>query len=532
MARSYLISRRTLLRGMGASLALPWLEVMAPAVSYGSPGTERKPPLRLGVLFKGNGVHPQSWDIAGRSETDFALSPLLEPLAPHRERVLILSNLAHREGGGSHHAAAVAFLSGARTPGSLDVAQPATIDQVAAQRLGQQTPLRSLELTADSLFLSQPRCSYISYGLDGKPVPREDDPQIVFDRLFRGLASGQRLPRTKSILDAVREDAGSLRRSASSADRRTLDAYFEAVRGVERTIEAAGAASGAGRWQPARPPELNRPPVLKALPDRVKALLDLMVLAFWTDSTRIITFMLANDNSRLVFDFLGINEEHHYISHFVRHPGAASIRRFNAITRWHVAQFAYLIERLGAIEEAEGTLLDHSILLFGSGLKHGDYHTASDLPVVLAGGGGGTLRTGRWVRYPEPQPYANLLLSLLNRLGVDASQFGSSTGPLDGLDGALAPAAGVTDDGSWRIESESNGTMTVRGLVQASNKIDEPNIYYIHLSGGGRVKVQARFTSLDDTRFDEFCGRVATVVGSTARRGGQTVINEVTSVRP
>src|SRR5262249_30501324 len=153
--------------------------------------------------------------------------------------------------------------------------------------------------------------------------------------------SGKRLPHTRSILDAVREDASRLRQTASTADGRTLDAYFEAVRSVERTIEAASGPTGESRWQPARPPSLVRPPVLSALPDRVKALLDLMVLAFWTDSTRIATFMLANDNSRLLFDFLGINEEHHYISHFVRHPGVETIRRFNAITRWHVAQFAY-----------------------------------------------------------------------------------------------------------------------------------------------------------------------------------------------
>ncbi len=530
MAHKYPISRRTLLRGMGAALSLPWLEIMSPARA--AAGTSRKPPLRLGVLFKGNGVHPPSWDITGQSETDFALSPLLEPLNPLREKVLVLSNLTHREGGGSHHAAAVAFLSGAGTPGSIDLPQPVTIDQLAALRIGQHTPLRSLELTADSLFLSQPRCSYISYGTDGKPVRREDDPQIVFDRLFRGLASGERLPRTKSILDAVREDASSLRRSATSADGRTLDAYFDAVRGVERTIEAASGPSGTDRWKPAVAPALTRPPVLKAFPERVKALLDLMVLAFWTDTTRIVTFMLANDNSRLVFDFLGINEEHHYISHFVRHPGVEAIRRFNAITRWHVAQFAYLIDRLAKIEEGEGTLLDHSLLLFGSGLKHGDYHTASDLPVVLAGGGGGTLKTGRWVRYPQPEPYANLLLSLLNRLGVDAPSFGSSTGPLRGLDAPLGPAAGVSDDGTWRVVSQTDSELTVRGLVQASDKIDEANVYYIRLSNGGRIKVQARFTSLDDTRFDEFCGRVATVVGSSAKRNGETVINALKSVRP
>jgi hypothetical protein len=528
MAQKYPISRRTLLRGAGVALALPWLEVMAPARA--SNASSGKPPLRLGVLFKGNGVHPQSWDIAGRSETDFTLSPLLEPLSSLRDRVLILSNLAHREGGGTHQAAAVAFLSGAGTPGSIDVPQPVTLDQLAADRVGQQTSLRSLELTADSLFLSQPRCSYISYDARGKPVPREDDPQIVFDRLFRSFASGDRLRRTRSILDAVREDAGSLRRSASQSDGHTLDAYFEAVRGVERTIETA--AANAGPRGPAVTPELVRPPVLKAFPERIKALLDLMVLAFWTDTTRIVTFMLANDNSRLVFDFLGINEEHHYLSHFVRHPGKDGIDSFNAITRWHVAQFAYLIGRLANIEEAGATVLDNCLLLFGSGLKHGDYHTAADLPVVLAGGGGGTLETGRWVRYPEPQPYANLLLSLLHRLGVEAPSFGSSTGPLAGLDRPLGAAAGIADDGSWRVLSETAGELTVRGLVESSEKIDETNVYYIRLSGGGRVKVQARFANLDDNRFDEFCGRVATVVGRVSKRGGESVINEVTSVRP
>jgi hypothetical protein len=525
-----------MLRGVGAALALPWLEVMAPAIA--SPGTRREPPIRLGVLFKGNGVHPRSWDIAGGSETDFALSSLLEPLAPVRDKVLILSNLAHREGGGSHHAAAVAFLSGAATPGSIDVPQPPTIDQLAAGRIGQRTPLRSLELTADSLFLSQPRCSYISYGEDGKPVPREDDPQIVFDRLFRGIAGGERRPRTRSILDAVREDAGRLRRSASIADGRTLDAYLGAVRDVERTIEAASGAgaSGEDRWTPVVAPDLARPAVPKGFPERVRALLDLMVLAFWTDSTRVVTFMLANDNSRIVFDFLGINEEHHYLSHFVRRPGAESIRRFNAITRWHVLQFAYLIERLAKIPEGEGTLLDHSLLLFGSGLKHGDYHTAADLPVVLAGGGSGTLKTGRHVRYPEPQPYANLLLALLHRLGLDEPRVGSSTGPLDGLDGPLGSrpgeGAGSTDDGTWRIVAESGGALTVRGLVQPSEKADEENVYDIRLSDGGRVRVQARFSNLDDVRFDEFRGRVATVVGTGTRRDGQFVLTELTSVRP
>ena len=252
MAKRYPISRRTLLRGMGAALALPWLEVMSPAIARRP--ASRKPPLRLGVLFKGNGVHPPSWDINGSSETDFALSPLLEPLAPLRRKILILSNLAHREGGGSHHAAAVAFLSGAGTPGSIDVPQPVTLDQLAANRLGRHTPLPSLELTADSLFLSQPRCSYISYGVDGKPVRREDDPQIVFDRLFRGLASGAGVCRArKSILDAVRQDAGELRRTAVAPTAvRSMPISRRSAASSGRS-NAAGAQSSGDRWQPAVP---------------------------------------------------------------------------------------------------------------------------------------------------------------------------------------------------------------------------------------------------------------------------------------
>jgi hypothetical protein len=519
-----------MLRGAGVALGLPWLEAMTSA--FGARPEATKPPLRFGVLFKGNGVHPPSWDIAGRGETEFRLSPLLEPLAPVRDKVLILSNLAHREGGGNHHAAAVAFLSGAKTPGSIDVAQPVTIDQLAAERIGRHTPLRSLELTADTLFLAQPRCSYISYGVDGKAVPREDDPQIVFDRMFRTPTDRPRLARTKSILDAVRADVGSLRRLGSMADARTLDAYFEAVRGVERTLEAASARGGANRWQPEKPPALERPPVPGALPERVRALLDLMVLAFWTDTTRIVSFMLANDNSRLIFDFLGINEEHHFLSHFVRHSGAEHVRRFNAITRWHVEQFAYVIRRLAEIREGDATVLDNALLLFGSGLKHGDYHSAADLPVVLAGAGGGTLKTGRWVRYPEPQPYANLLLSLLHRLGISTTRIGSSTGPLPGLDRPLGASAAVADDGSWRIIERTDRTLTVRGLVESSDRIDEASVYYVRLSSGGRVRVQARFRNLDDLRFDEYSGRVVTIAGTYTQRDGEAVIREVTDVRP
>ncbi|HBO53386.1 MAG TPA: hypothetical protein DD471_15465, partial [Planctomycetes bacterium] len=338
MRDSYLISRRTLLRGLGASLALPWLDIMSPALG----AAKAKPPIRLGVLYKGNGVHPPSWDISGTGETKFELSPLLQPLAAQRDEVLFLSNVDHAAGGWSHQSSAVAFLAGTGAKGkALDRKQPITIDQLIAGRIGDRTPLASLEMTSDGIFLPEPITSYISFDGKGRAVPRESDPQIIFDRMFRGLGTGRNQVRNLSVLDAVLSEAKSLRRKASDADQSRLDSYFDAVRDVEKRLKESS-SSGKDRWTPTAKPDIRRPPVAGDLPVRVRSLLDMMALAFWTDTTRVSTFLMANSSSRIVFDFLGINEEHHYLSHFVRNAGTKYITHFNMITKWHLEQYAYL----------------------------------------------------------------------------------------------------------------------------------------------------------------------------------------------
>ncbi|MEM7012723.1 MAG: DUF1552 domain-containing protein, partial [Verrucomicrobiota bacterium] len=397
MNSRYLISRRKLLRGAGASLALPLLDIMAPAVSAAA---GPKPPVRFGVLYKGNGVHPSSWDLSGTSETDFQLSPLTQALAPVRDKTLFLSNLYHKGGGWSHQSSATAFLSSEGQKGGLDKPQATTVDQVIAEQIGRDTPLRSLELTSDGIFLPVPITSYISYDQNGRAIPRDSDPQIVFDRMFRGFTSKGQRARNRSVLDAVLEDAKSLRRRASDADQEKLDVYFDAVRSAEQQLEDAENASFQNRWTPTTKPDIKRPQVAKDLPARTKALLDMMVLAFWTDTTRVSSFIMANSNSRVVFDFLGIQEEHHYLSHFVRNRGTKYLTNFNQITDWYVRQYAYVIQRMAEIQEGDGTLLDNTMLMFGSGMKHGDYHSGADLPVVLAGGANAGIKTGRWIKYP------------------------------------------------------------------------------------------------------------------------------------
>ena len=529
MKQSYLISRRTMLRGAGAALALPWLDIMTPAVAAAS--TRKRPPIRMGVLYKGNGVHPPSWDISGTSETKFELSPLMQPLKSVRKDVLLLSNLDHAAGGWSHQSSAVAFLSSLSAKGrSLGGQQPISIDQFVADRVGQHTPMRSLEMTSDGIFLPAPITSYVSFAADGRELPRESDPQIIFDRMFRGIGTGNNRGRNRSVLDAVLSEAKDLRRKASAEDQTRLDRYFDSVRAVEQQLEQAGKPAP-GRWQPTTPPKLDRPGVAEGFPARVKALLDMMVLAFWTDTTRVSTFMLANSSSRIVFDFLGIQEEHHYLSHFVRNAGTKYITHFNQITQWHLAQYAYLIGRLGEIPEADGRLLDNTVLMFGSGMKHGDYHSGRDLPIVMAGGQNAGIKTGRWLKYPDPQPYGNLLVSMAKAMGVEAKEFGSSTGALPGLDRTMNYDFGIKDDGSWVVR-EINGKLEVKGLLRPTTDLEKTNVYFVRLSNGADVKIDAPFKDLNRIRIDNYVGRVAKFTGAFLSTGGEKVMTNVDAIKP
>lgn len=527
MNQSYLINRRQVLRGTGTALALPLLDIMTPAVQA-KPNS--KPPVRFGVLYKGNGVHPPSWDISGTSETDFELSPLLKPLESVQDDILFLSNLDHMQGGWSHHSCAVAFLAATGANGrSLDRKQPETIDQLIARQAGRDTKLASLELTCDGIFLPEPVTSYISYDQQGRAVPRESDPQIVFDRMFRGISGKASQHRNLSILDAVLEDTKALKRKGSTADLRKIEAYLEAVREVEQQILDLDEKSTDDNFTPTTKPELNRPVVSESFPARVKALMDMMVLAFWTDSTRMSSFLMANSSSRIVFDFLGINEEHHYLSHFVRNAGTKYITHFNMITQWHVEQFKYLTERLASIEEAGERLLDNTMLLFGSSMKHGDYHSGRDLPVILAGGKNADIKTGRWLKYPDSQPYGNLLSGLAERMGVNASGLGSITGSLEGLDRTMNYDFGVTDTGHWIARTQGD-RLEVSGLVRPTTDLEKTNVYYIRLSDGSDVKLDASFGNLNGKRIDHYVGRVAKISGPYRKDGSQYVVTNIDTI--
>ena len=317
----------------------------------------------------------------------------MKPLEEIRDDVLFLSNLDHIEGGWSHHSCAVAFLGATGSNGrNIDRQQPETIDQLIGRQIGKQTPLSSLELTCDGIFLPEPVTSYIS--LTNKGVP-------FLERAIRKLYlivcsvanNGSSKRRNLSILDAVLEDTKRISRQASTDDQRKLKAYLEAVRSVEKQIHDMDNKAADERFQPTSEPQFTRPVVSESFLLASKPLLDMMVLAFWTDTTRMSSFLMANSSSRIVFDFLGINEEHHYLSHFVRNAGTKYITHFNMITQWHVEQFKYLSQRLASIEEAGERLLDNTMLMFGSSMKHGDYHSGRDLPIILSGGKNAGIKT-------------------------------------------------------------------------------------------------------------------------------------------
>lgn len=444
------ISRRTALRGLGISLALPWLETMQPASVLAANATGA--PLRAAFLFVPNGVHIPDWTpkAAGHS---FELPYILEPLAKVRDQLLILTGLTHDkgrpngDGAGDHARSASVFLTGAqprKTSGS-NIRSGVSVDQVAARAIGKATRFPSLELgcepgrsagNCDSGY----SCAYsssISWAGEASPLAKETNPRLVFERLFsNGLthesdeSRGRRDTFRKSILDFVADDANRLRGKLAAADRRKVDEYLTGVREIERRLAAT--------QEPGVSSSVPGAPVLpQGIPDdyreHVRLMCDMLVLAFQSDLTRIATFMLADAGSNRSYRLIDVPEGHHDLSHHGGDPKKhAKIRQIN---RFHVSQLAYLLERLKSIPEGNGTLLDHCMIVYGSGLSDGNAHNHDNLPVLLAGGGGGTLRSGRHIVYEPETPMNNLFLSLLDRLGAPHEQHGDSTDRLQNLDG-------------------------------------------------------------------------------------------------
>ena len=452
MSRNIRISRRTVLRGLGTALALPWLEIMGPsrpwAMAEGD--TQGVVPRRMAFLYVPNGVHMEAWT-PSEDGAQFRLPSTLQSLAPFQRELLVLSGLtqenanAKGDGGGDHARALSAFLTGAhpRKTDGANIQVGISVDQVAAKGIGQSTRYPSLELGCDPSAQagncdSGYRCAYssnIAWSSESTPLAKEVNPRSLFDRLFgngdsAGMtqSSARRSRYRQSILDFVNEDANRLRDRLGRTDARKLEEYLTSVREIERRLTLASQPA------PDVPPGTERPSgVPSDYKEHIRLMYDLMALAFQADLTRVITFVLANEGSGRSYGFLGVPEGHHDLSHHGNDKDKqAKIAKINT---FHVEQFAYLLEKLRGIREGDGTVLDHSMILYGSGIGDGDRHNHDDLPILLAGGGSGTIRTGRHLKYASGTPLNNLFLSMLDRMESHVDRLGDSQGALPQLSG-------------------------------------------------------------------------------------------------
>jgi len=448
------ISRRAVLRGMGVAVALPVLEAMSlPAFAQNS----SKTPLRMAFFSIPNGVNNTHWFPKEVGRT-FVFPKTLASLESVREDVLVISGLAHDkakangDGPGDHARSSATLLTGcqARKTDGKDIRAGVSIDQVAAEKVGSRTKLPSIELGCDKGAMagncdSGYSCAYsssIAWKSPTLPLPKEINPRAVFSRLFGDPSQlAQERDRAKqamyrrSVLDLVSGDAKSLNVDLGLADRRKLEEYLEAVRSIEKQIQSAE------QDEARRMPQMEAPEGIPAeFPAYVKLMIDLLVLAFQTDTTRIATFVLANEGSNRTFPWIEVRDGHHSLSH---HGGnLEKTEKIQKIDQFYVEQFAYFIRKMDAVSEGEGTLLDNSMLFYGGAIGDGNRHNHNELPILLAGNAQGTIETGRHIRYPKDTPLTNLFLSMLDRVGVKEERLGDSTGRLDQLSGHTPEAGG------------------------------------------------------------------------------------------
>ena len=440
------IPRRTVLRGLGTTIALPFLDSMVP--TFASPLLSKSTPRRMAFVYIPNGAIMEDWTPA-KPEAGFHLGPILKPLEPFREDLLVLTGLAQYEGNslgdgpGDHARAGSTFLTGVhpkKTRGA-DIQVGVSVDQVAAQRVGSKTRFASVELGTEPGRLaggcdSGYSCAYsnsVSWRSSTTPNPPEINPRLVFERLFGDVrtdetldARAQRLRHERSILDFVQEDARRLQGSLGPTDRRKLQEYLEGIREIERQI------SSAEKEEMELPADLEKPHCVPVeFSEHVKILFDLATIAFQTDSTRILTFMIGPEGSNRSYPEIGVSDAHHGLSHHRRDQ--EKIGKISKINRFHIEQFAYFLGKMKSVSDGEGTLLDSSMIVYGSGLSDGNLHTHEDLPVLLAGRAGNTLKPGRHMVYPERTPLNNLFLSMLDRMGIPTETLGDSTGKLEHL---------------------------------------------------------------------------------------------------
>ena len=440
--------RRTFLRGLGATIALPLLDGMIPALSALG-ATAAKPIRRLGVVYVPNGMMMQKWSPA--AEGPLALSPIQAPLAPFKDKVLVVSGLNSLvadalpgEGGGAHSRAQASFLTGVhpkKTEGT-DFQAGVSVDQIAAKELGQQTQLASLELALENTAELVGACDIgyscaysgtIAWRGPTTPLPMEIDPRAAFERLFGDSTDPKvrlaRIQKERSILDAATHDVARLQRGLGARDVSKLNEYLEAVRDVERRIQKAEDQNN--QELPAVEQPVGIPPTFE---EHAKLMFDLLALAYQTDLTRISTFMMARELSYRAYPEVGVNEAHHPVSHHANNP--AQLEKLSKINLFHMKQFAYFVEKLQSTPDGDGSLLDHSMIVYGASFSNSNEHYPHDLPIMVVGGGAGQLKGGRHLRFEaNVTPLANLHLTLLDKMGMNVERFGDSSGKLELLSG-------------------------------------------------------------------------------------------------
>lgn len=437
------VCRRRFLQGCGVTLSLPWLESLAARNAQAA--SEDKPPVRAAFIYFPNGVWEKGWNPETEGK-DYQLTPSLQPLADLRDDVLVLTGLDKKNshGGDGHYAKTANFLTGmpvTKTTGKDISSGGISVDQLIAQHVGKLTPLPSLELGTEPVIsgidsnvgYTRLYGSYISWQTPNRPVAKEINPRLVYERLFGSKISSdsQKSESYRNLLDYVLEDARRLRPRLGRDDQFKMDEYLDSVRAVERRIQFAMEPTPRG-WQPSLEDAqvaVPSPGIPRDFREHVDLMLDLMVLGFQTDATRVASFMFANDVSGRNFSFLdGVKGGHHELSHHENKE--EKFQQYERIVTWHVEQYARLLGKLKAVPEGDSTLLDNCMILFGSSMSDGNRHDPDNLPILLGGRAGGTLETGRHLAYKGMVPLCNLYLSMLDRMGVEVESFGDSEGPL------------------------------------------------------------------------------------------------------
>jgi hypothetical protein len=432
------ISRRTVLRGMGTAVALPLLDAMVPAFA---PAAATNPVRRFGVVYHPNGVIYDQWLPKGVG-SEFELSPTLKGLEPFKDKLTVITGLfsdqaeANGDGGGDHSRACGSYLTGVHVKKSdTNLENAVSMDQIAAKAFERETQLSSLQITADENSLLGScdlgySCAYsstLSWLTPTLPLMAENNPRVLFERMFGSSDStdpgvrASRLSQDRSLLDSVSDRVTQLQRQLGHADTRKVNDYLAALRDVERRIQKAEEQSSRALPDVAQPAGIP-----DKFDDHVRLLYDLQLLAYQSDLTRVITFMYGREQTGRPYPQIGIPEPHHPLTHHQGNPD--KMEKCAKIQRYHIALFTEYLEKLRKTPDGDGSLLDHVILLYGSGISNSDRHTHGPLPTFLVGGGGGTLKGGRHLVYPEHTPLTNLQLTLLNKLGVSVERLGDSNG--------------------------------------------------------------------------------------------------------